>query len=592
MMRSRTNPNTSMKPPTKKDFVELSGIWSFTKPYRTGLILAGLFSLVSTAFNLIFPQVVGKLIDSTFLEANISQLNRYLGILLLVFAGQAIFTGLQSYMVSRAGEGVVADLRKKLYGHILTLSPSFFEKNKTGDITSRLTSDISTVQTVASSTLVQIFTQPLILVATMTVLFFTNWKLTLLILSVVPAVAVVSIVIGRQIRRVSKDVQNKVAESNARAAETISGIRVVQSFTAEPREEDTYKILVGQSFAMAMQRAKYSAFLTPIIFFLGFGSLALVLWFGARLVANKEIAVGQLFTFVLYTLNVATTVATFSGIFSQIQAALGASARIFEILEEKSEVVDPVDPKHFHDIAGFVDIENVRFSYPNRDEVLRGLTLKAEPGQVVAVVGSSGAGKSTLVSLLPRFYDVSSGVIRIDGIDIREVSLHDLRSQIGIVPQDTLLFSGTILENIRYGSPDKVETDALEAARQANAHNFISEFPDGYSTLVGERGVMLSGGQRQRVAIARALLKNPKILILDEATSALDSESEVLVQQALETLMKGRTTFVIAHRLSTIRNADVIVVLDKGVIVQQGTHEALLAQGGLYKDLYDLQFRD
>ncbi|WP_027891003.1 ABC transporter ATP-binding protein [Calidithermus chliarophilus] len=587
--RSRREP---ARPPSRRDLGQLRRLLAYTRPYRWGLVVAGLASLVSTAFNLIFPQVVGRLIDVSFLEANLARLDQLLFVLLGVFAGQAVFSGVQSYLVARAGEGVVADLRKSLYAHLLTLSPRFFERNKTGDITSRLTSDISTVQAVVSSTLVQLFTQPLVLVSTLAILFLTNWKLTALILAVVPVVILAAIFLGRMIRRASKEFQDRVADANARAEETLSGIRVVQSFTAEPQETRRYGQLIGKSFQVAMRRALLGAVLNPVVFFAIFAALGLVLWYGGRLVALKEIGPGQLFTFVLYTFNIAATVGTFTGIFTQLQSALGASSRIFELLDERPDLPEPAHPKPLSAVQGHVRFQNVRFGYGERGEVLRGVSLEAKPGQVVAVVGPSGAGKSTLVALIPRFYDVTGGGITIDGLDVREVSLRELRSHVGTVPQETLLFSGSIAENIGYGRPGAGEAEIVAAAKAANAHDFISAFPEGYGTLVGERGVKLSGGQRQRIAIARALLKNPRILILDEATSSLDSESEMLVQEALETLMRGRTTFVIAHRLSTVRRADMIVVLEDGRVVQQGTHEELLAAGGLYRDLYELQFRE
>ncbi|WP_018467118.1 ABC transporter ATP-binding protein [Calidithermus timidus] len=587
--RSRREP---ARPPSRRDLGQLRRLLAYTRPYRWGLVVAGLASLVSTAFNLIFPQVVGRLINASFLEANLARLDQLLFVLLGVFAGQAVFSGVQSYLVARAGEGVVADLRKSLYAHLLTLSPRFFERNKTGDITSRLTSDIATVQAVVSSTLVQLFTQPLVLVSTLLILFLTNWKLTALILAVVPVVILAAIFLGRMIRRVSKEFQDRVAEANARAEETLSGIRVVQSFTAEGLEAKRYSELIGNSFRVALRRALLGAVLNPVVFFAIFAALGLVLWYGGRLVVLKEISPGQLFTFVLYTFNIAATVGTFTGIFTQIQSALGASSRIFELLDERPDLVEAVQPRPLERVQGWVRFQDVRFGYGERGEVLRGVSLEARPGQVVAIVGPSGAGKSTLVALIPRFYDVTGGSIAIDGLDVREVALRELRSHIGIVPQETLLFSGSIAENIGYGRPGASEAEIVAAAKAANAHDFISAFPEGYGTLVGERGVRLSGGQRQRIAIARALLKDPRILILDEATSSLDSESEMLVQEALETLMRGRTTFVIAHRLSTVRRADVIVVLEAGRVVQQGTHEELLAMGGLYRDLYELQFRE
>lgn len=529
---------------------------------------------------------------SIFEQGNLGQIDRYTLLLIGVFAGQALFSALQSYLFARAGEGVVADLRRNLFSHLLTLSPRFFENHKTGDITSRLTSDVATVQGVASNALVQLFTTPLMFAATLTILFVTNWKLSSFILAVVPLVILVAIVLGRIIRRMSKAFQDKIAEANARAEESISGIRVVQSFTAETLEAERYGRLISESFRTALRRALVSSGLSGVVFFTIFSALGLIFWYGGRLVSLGEITPGQLVSFILYAFNVAASVGTLAGIWSQVQSALGASSRIFELLDTPSELKEPANPHPLGEVRGEVRLEDVHFTYDERGEVLRGVSLSARPGQVVALVGPSGAGKSTLIALIPRFYDVTQGRITLDGIDIRQLRLLDLRGQIALVPQETLLFSGTIEENIRYGKPQATQAEVIEAAQAANAHEFISAFPQGYQTIVGERGVKLSGGQRQRIAIARALLKNPRILILDEATSSLDSESEALVQEALDKLMKGRTTFVIAHRLSTVRTADLIVVLEKGQVVQQGTHEALLAQGGLYRDLYELQFRE
>lgn len=578
---------------SRRDFRQLGRLLAYTRPYRLGLLLAGVSSLISTGFFLAFPQLVSRMLDaSIFQQGNLAQIDRYTLLLVLVFAGQAVFSGLQSYLFARSGEGVVADLRRHLFSHLLSLSPRFFENHKTGDITSRLTSDVATVQGVVSNALVQLFTTPLMFAATLSILFWTNWKLSSFILAVVPVVILVAIVLGRIIRRLSKAFQDKVAEANARAEESISGIRVVQSFTAEKLEAERYSQLIGESYRTALRRALVSSGLSGVVFFTIFSALGLIFWYGGRLVSLGEITPGQLVSFILYAFNVAASVGTLAGIWSQVQSALGASSRIFELLDTPPDLKEPEHPHLLTAVRGEVRLENLHFAYDDRGEVLRGVSLTAHPGQVVALVGPSGAGKSSLIALIPRFYDLTQGRITLDGVDIRQLRLQDLRRHIALVPQETLLFSGSIEDNIRYGNPQANQAEVIEAANAANAHAFIQDFPQGYQTLVGERGVKLSGGQRQRIAIARALLKNPRILILDEATSSLDSESEALVQEALDKLMQGRTTFVIAHRLSTVRNADQIVVLDKGQVVQQGTHEELLAQGGLYKDLYELQFRE
>lgn len=586
---------SSKAPKPRRDLGQLRRLLAYTRPYRAELIVAIIATLIGSAFGLLFPLVIGRLVDASFLRigsADTTVLDRTVLILIGVFALQAFFSAVQSYLLSRVGEGVVADLRRTVYRHLLTLSPRFFETRKTGEITSRLTSDISTLQGVVSSALVQIFSQTLTLVGTVIILFVTNWRLSLLMLSIVPVVVLAAFYFGRLLRKVSKEFQDRVADANARAEEAIGGIRVVQAFTAEPLEARTYADLIGASFKVALRRARIRAIFNPVVFFAMFTAIGIVLWYGGRLVIAGELTPGQLVAFLVYTFSVAGAVGAFSGLFSQFQEALGASSRIFELLDEKSDLPEPANPLKLGSVRGEVRFEQVSFGYGERGVVLEDVSLAAQPGEVVALVGPSGAGKSTLISLIPRFYDPTAGRILLDGVDIRDLTLYDLRSNIALVPQETQLFSGTVAENIRYGKPGASDAEVIEAAKAANAHEFITSFPDGYATIVGERGIKLSGGQRQRVAIARALLKNPRILILDEATSSLDSESEALVQEALEVLMQGRTTFVIAHRLSTIRSADKIVVLEAGRIVQQGTHQELLAAGGLYKELYELQFRE
>jgi ATP-binding cassette, subfamily B, bacterial MsbA len=514
--------------------------------------------------------------------------------LIAAFLVQALLNAAQTYLLSWVGEHVVSDLRTNVYQHLLTLPLAFFEGRRTGEITSRLTADAATVQGVVSGTLANSAQQTLQLVAGVVIIFITNWKLSLLMLAVVPVVIVAAAYFGRRLRKISTGVQDKVAEANAAAEEAIAGIRVVQSFTAERVEEQRYRQGIAASLQAAIERAKVRAAFGPSVTFAIFSAISTVLWFGGRLVLAGELSVGQLSAFLLYTFGVAGSIGAFTGIFTQIQEALGASKRIFELLDTNSTLKTTTKPQILTNIVGAVRFAGVSFRYGDRGNtnILENISLDVAPGEVIAVVGPSGAGKTTLVSLLPRFYDVSSGSIYIDGIDITALELQHLRQNIGVVPQETLLFSGDVLQNIRYGRPDASDAEVVAAAKAANADGFISQFPQGYQTAVGERGVKLSGGQRQRIAIARAILKNPRILVLDEATSALDSESEALVQEALERLMRQRTTFVIAHRLSTVRNADRIVVLDRGQVVEVGQHEVLLAKAGLYADLYERQFRD
>ncbi|WP_343756841.1 ABC transporter ATP-binding protein [Deinococcus depolymerans] len=584
-------------PRVRRDPRQLVRLLAFARPYRALFVVGLLATLVSSGLNLVFPALFGRLIDASFLRvgsSDTSQLDRTVLLLLGIFALSAVFGAAQSYLLSRVGAGVVADLRRAVFSHLLTLSPRFFGEHKTGDLTSRLTSDVGTVQTVTSTALAQLAAQSVSLVGAVVLLVSTSARLSLLTLAVIPLVIGTAVVVGRQIRRVSREVQDAVAGANASAEEAISGVRVVQSFTAEGVEQGRYGEGVLASFRAALRRAQWQALMAGVMSFLTFGALAVVLWYGGRQVMAGSLTPGNLVTFLFYALQVGGTVAALTGIFNQFQEALGASGRIFELLDERSDLPQPAQPAPLARAEGRVAFEGVSFGYGadgERGAVLRDVTLDVPAGQVVALVGPSGAGKTTLVNLIPRFWDVTGGTLRVDGRDVREYALADLRAQVGLVPQETLLFSGTVRENILYGRPGARPEEVEAAARAANAHEFITAFPQGYDTVVGERGVKLSGGQRQRVAIARAVLKDPRILILDEATSALDNESEALVQAALERLMQGRTTFVIAHRLSTIRNADRIVVMDGGRVVEDGPHAALIAQGGLYRDLYELQFR-
>lgn len=589
-------------PRVKRDPRQLVRLLAFARPYRALFVVGLLATLVSSGLNLVFPALFGRLIDASFLRvgsSDTSQLDRTVVLLLGIFALSAVFGAAQSYLLSRVGAGVVADLRRAVFSHLLTLSPRFFGEHKTGDLTSRLTSDVGTVQTVTSTALAQLAAQTVSLVGAVVLLISTSARLSLLTLAVIPLVIGTAVVVGRQIRRVSREVQDAVAGANASAEEAISGVRVVQSFTAEGVEQGRYGEGVLASFRAALRRAQWQALMAGVMSFLTFGALAVVLWYGGRQVMAGSLTPGNLVTFLFYALQVGGTVAGLTGIFNQFQEALGASGRIFELLDERSDLPQPAQPAPLVRADGRVTFSGVTFAYEGEGEpgarergaVLRDVTLDVPAGQVVALVGPSGAGKTTLVNLIPRFWDVTGGTLRVDGRDVREYALTDLRAQVGLVPQETLLFSGTVRENILYGRPGARPEEVEAAARAANAHEFIMAFAQGYDTVVGERGVKLSGGQRQRVAIARAVLKDPRILILDEATSALDNESESLVQAALERLMQGRTTFVIAHRLSTIRNADRIVVMDGGRVVEDGPHAALIAQGGLYRDLYELQFR-
>ncbi len=565
---------------------------SYVRPYWRRMALSIVALLVSTALGLALPLVVRSLVDIVLVQQSLATLNRLALALLAVFALQAIFGFAHSLTLAYVGERVVADLRVQLYSHLQSLSLSFYADKRTGEIVSRLTNDVTLLQGAITSDIVALLRQTVTLIGAAVLLFVLDWRLTLVILAGIPIISLTMVWLGRKIRAASIAVQDALAEAANVVEETTAGIRIVQSFAREEYEIGRFSRKVADTFAAAMRRARIAAVLGPSIGFMAFFSITITLWFGSYEVIQGRLTAGGLVAYLVYTMMVAAPVATLAGLYAQFQSALGATERLFELLDTRPALASKPGATSLPPIQGVVTFRDVSFAYDESLPVLRRVSFAARPGQVIALVGPSGAGKSTLVNLIPRFYDVSGGAIVIDGWDVRDVDLKSLRDQIGIVPQETVLFSDTVEANIRYGRLDATEAALREAARAANAHDFImSELPDGYRSRVGERGVKLSGGQRQRVAIARAILKDPRILILDEATSSLDSESEALVQEALERLMRGRTSFVIAHRLSTVVNADRILVLDHGRLVEQGTHAELLANPrGLYFRLHQMQF--
>jgi subfamily B ATP-binding cassette protein MsbA len=567
----------------------------FVRPYWRFLALAGVILTINSLAGLALPLIVRQVVDSALVSRSFVLLDRVTLLLVGIFLLQAALGFGQAYLVGWTGERVVTNLRQALYGHLQAMPLRFFANTRIGELLSRLGNDVSTIQNAVTDTLLSLLSNTIMLIGGIVIIFVMAWRLTLIMLAVVPLAVIGMILLGRIVRRLSKQVQDALAEASATAEEALSGVRIVKSFAREPYEVSRYNDTVERLFRIAVTRVRLYATLGPVIGLIAYSSIALVLWFGSREVIAGAMTPGELISFLLYTMMVASPIASFTGLYSQFQRALGASERVFELLDTAPELQDDPAALVLPPIRGEVCFEHVSFDYGDSGaarEVLREIDLAVAPGQVVALVGPSGAGKTTLVNLVPRFYDPTEGFITIDGHDIRGVTIRSLREQIGIVPQETALFSGSVRDNIRYGKLDATQAEIEAAAEAANAHDFIVDLPLGYDTLVGERGVKLSGGQRQRVAIARALLKDPRILILDEATSSLDSESELAVQEALERLMRDRTTFVIAHRLSTITNADWIVVMAEGRIVEQGTHEALVAiEGGLYRRMHALQFR-
>jgi subfamily B ATP-binding cassette protein MsbA len=567
-------------------------VLQYLRPYRKTFTLSVITLIFSALLGLVLPLVVGGLVDVVLIDGDLTELNRVTVGLFLVFILQAIFSFIHRLSLAFVGERVIADIRIQVYTHLQKLSLRYYADNRTGEIISRLTNDISQLQRAITNDLMALLRQGITLLGAAILLFWLNWQLTVIILLGIPLITLTMVVLGRRIRKAAKMVQDSLAEAANVAEETTSGVRIVKSFARESYEIGRFSSKVNDTFQAAMKRAKISAILAPIIGFLAFASITITLYVGSYQVIQGNLTAGGLVAYLIYTMMVAAPIASLAGLYTEFQSALGSTERVFGLLDTEPDIADRPEAIPLPPLTGRVVFENVDFDYTTSVPVLHNVSFVAEPGQVVALVGPSGAGKSTLVNLIPRFYDVVDGAIQIDAFDIRDVTLHSLRDQIGIVPQETTLFSATVLENIRYGKLGATMAEIEAAALAANAHDFIlNDLPNGYDTMVGERGVKLSGGQRQRVAIARAILKDPRILILDEATSSLDSESESLVQEALERLMAGRTTFVIAHRLSTVLRADQILVLDNGRIVGQGSHDELLRNtDGIYYRLYQLQF--
>lgn len=573
---------------------KLFRLYSYIRPYRWEYALGLVFLLGSSGASLIFPKLLGDLIDfgtQGLLKARIDRITVILAAVIIV---QSVFSYFRITLFVNVAEKALADLRQAAYNHMIRLPMKFFQQHRVGELNSRISSDITLLQDALTTTLAEFLRQIIIITGGISLLLVTSIQLTLFMLLIVPVVFILVVVFGRYIRTLGKQAQGQVAESNTIVEETLQGIQSVKAYTNEFFEMARYRVKTREIALTGIRNGKMRGAFSSFTIFGLFGAMVAVIWRGTTLMASGELATGELFSFVLYSMFIGGTIGGMADVFARVQKFIGATEDLLEIFNEPVEPVD--DLKETHSgmaLSGRIEFSHVGFAYPSRPgvNVLSDLDITIEPDTLVALVGPSGAGKSTFVSLLLRLYDPTAGKILFDGHDSLDLPLSRLRSQMALVPQDIFLFGGTIRENIAYGKPVADEAMIEDAARKANAWEFISRFPEGLSTLVGERGTQLSGGQRQRIAIARAVLKNPRILILDEATSSLDSESERLVQEALENLMKGRTSIVIAHRLSTIRKADHILVLDGGRLIEQGKHEELMqVPDGLYRSLSQLQF--
>jgi subfamily B ATP-binding cassette protein MsbA len=553
------------------------------------MVLAGLLVMGVAAVNLTLLRLAGTLWDIITVQRDQPKMTN----MILILLGLVILQGLcsmgHSYLTAWISQRIIADFRRHLFRHLHTLSVSFFARRRTGELLSRLMNDVTVIQSIVTETPIDGAKQLVTFVGGITFLLIMNWQLCLLILVLLPLLVLVAKFFGRKLKSLSTSIQDHTAAMSTLIEEVISGIRVVKSFVQTQREETRFAVQVEQTLALTMQKAGVMAVFIPVISLLTFSAAAAVLWYGGRQVIDGSVSPGDLFAFVLFAGILIGPFSSAARVFAQIREAQGATQRVFEILDTQAEVSDSPTATTLSPVSGHIQADHIGFAYDPRRPVLTDVSFEAKPGELIAIVGPTGAGKTTVMNLLHRFYDPTEGTITIDGQDLRHVTMDSWYRQISLVPQETILFGGTILDNIRYGNEKATQEEVVVASRAAHAHDFIMSFPDQYQTIVGEKGINVSGGQRQRIAIARAIVKNPRILLLDEATSALDGESERLVQEALEELMKGRTTFVIAHRLTTIQRADRILVLNKGRLVETGTHAELMDQKGLYQYLYTLR---
>ena len=563
----------------------------YVKPYLFRGLCAAICTVIAAGGTAYLPWIIKDMVDQVLKEKNTDMLNWIVVSIIVVFIIRGIAFYGQSYLMNYVGQRVIIDIRKAVFEKLQRLSLSFYDKNKTGTIMSYVTNDVNALQAAMVENVVEMVTESVILIASIVMMIYLDWRLFLVTFSTFPVVLLFIDQFGKRIRKSGSRIQEATADITSVLQETVSSARVIKSFVREEYEINRFDQENIKNFRANMKYAQLSATLTPTIEFVAAVGVTIILWYGGNSVIEGTITAGSLVAFLTYAVNISNPIKRLSRVIGNIQKALAAAQRVFDVLDLPETIHNATEAKALPMVKGNVRFNNVSFSYNPGEQVLNNVSFDVKPGEMIAFVGPSGAGKSTVASLLPRFYDVTDGSITIDGEDIRRVTLQSLREQVGIVPQETVLFNGSVYDNILYGRLDATKEEVEAAAKAANAHNFITELPQGYQTMLGDRGVNISGGQRQRISIARAILKNPQILILDEATSALDTESERVVQEALDRLMIGRTSFVIAHRLSTIKNADKIMVLEKGCLVEQGTHDELMAKDGLYAHLYKIQYR-
>lgn len=567
-------------------------ILSYIKPYMHRLIFAMFCTIMAAAGNLYIPWIIKDMIDEVLADKNGTMLNWIAASIIAIFVVRGLFWYGQNYLMSYVGQSVIVDIRAAVFKKLQRLSVSFYDKNKTGTIMSYVTNDVNALQSAMVENTIEMITEGFILIGSVVAMIYLDWRLTLFTVCTFPVVLWFMEFFGKKIRKTGGRIQECTADITSVLQESVASARVIKSFVREDYEVDRFDVENRANFRANMKNAQLMATLTPVVELVAAIGVTMIIWYGGNNVINGTITAGSLVAFLTYAVNISNPIKRLTRVIGNIQKALAAAQRVFMIIDMPEEIAESRDAKQLPEVSGKVEFQNVSFAYDDKGNVITDLSFSVKPGEVIAIVGPSGAGKSTIANLLPRFYDVNKGDIKIDGHSVREVTLDSLREQVGIVPQETMLFNGSVYNNILYGRLDATKEEIEAAAKAANAHDFIMQLTDGYETKLGDRGVNLSGGQRQRIAIARAILKNPRILILDEATSALDTESERVVQEALDRLMVGRTSFVIAHRLSTVKNADKILVLEKGNLVESGTHDELLALDGLYAHLYKIQYRN